>query len=230
MSVHSIGIAVLAFLTSTSAMAQQDESWAARIAEQYSQAVVEIEKETPTGSYTGSGFFVDSVGTLVTNLHVVRGATTLRVRLANGEEYNVLGFYNLDPTRDLIILRIPAVDVTPVRLGALSEAKPGEPVLALGNPRGFSRSVTTGVVSGNREEEGTRWLQHSAPVSLGNSGGPLFNREGRVIGVNTWQRTDAQNLNFAAPVDYVRGLLAAKGELRPLTELAEELAFSDSFA
>ena len=73
----------------SSAAAQQNESWAVRIAEQYSQSVVEIEIEKPTGAATGSGFFVDSVGTIVTNVHVIRGATTVRVRLASGDEYSV---------------------------------------------------------------------------------------------------------------------------------------------
>lgn len=220
----------LTLIHANGARAQQEESWAAAIAERFSSSVVVIVKESPTGSSTGSGFFVDSVGTLITNLHVVRGATTLQVRLANDEEYRVLGFYNLDVNRDLIVLRIPAVDVVPVNLGSLEEAKPGEPVVAIGNPLGeYVRSVTTGVVSGIREEEGTRWLQHSAPISPGNSGGPLFSRTGDVIGVNTKGYMEgAQNLNFASPIEYVRGLLEAKGNLRPMSELSEELAFAES--
>ncbi len=113
-----------------------------------------------------------------------------------------------DSARDLAVLRIDAYDAPSIRLGNSGQVRVGAPVLLLGAPRGLEESATTGIVSAVRtDSSGTRLIQTSAPASPGSSGGPLLNDSGEVIGVLSFGVTQSQNLNFAVPINYARGIL-----------------------
>lgn len=137
----------------------------------------------------GSGFFIDREGHVVTNNHVVEGATTVRVRLTDGEELEaeVVG---ADPLTDLAVLKVQAPSRHPfVEFSDDVNLRVGDWVLAVGNPFGLGGTVTSGIVSAiggqNRENQYLDYIQIDAPINRGNSGGPTFDLKGRVVGVNT---------------------------------------------
>ena len=137
----------------------------------------------------GSGFIIDSSGIIVTNNHVVKDARTVTVTLSDGNTYpaKVLG---TDPKTDLAVLKISAGHPLPyVELGDSSNVVPGEWVIAMGNPFGLDGTVTAGIVSALGRDIGDgpydKFIQIDAPINEGNSGGPLFDQKGEVIGVNT---------------------------------------------
>jgi serine protease Do len=156
----------------------------------------------------GSGFIISPDGLVLTNAHVVRGASEVRVKLTDRREFKakVLG---LDPATDIAVLRIDATGLPPVRLGDPAAAQAGDWVLAIGSPFGFENSVTAGVVSAKgRSLPGDTFvpfLQTDVAVNPGNSGGPLFNMQGEVIGINSqiYSRSGGyQGLSFAIPIDF----------------------------
>lgn len=200
-------------------------------------AVVAIDVQGPNfkgGFGTGSGFFVDDQGTVVTNLHVVAGATSTKICCLDNSPRKILGFAAVSPTLDLVVLRTERVPgaggAEPekfLRISAETETVfPGDPVLAIGAPLAMSWSVSNGIVSAIRDGASLRtvlkhvtdneygqndddvWLQTSAPISSGNSGGPLINDLGEVLGVVTWTVPAGQNINFASGAKHVRELLA----------------------
>ena len=209
--------------------------------QQLDRSVVAIE----AAGRTGSGFIVDQKGTVVTNLHVVQDSGAAQLQFVDGSIYHVSGFVAVAPEKDLVLLRISSTrgDFKPLPITKLLPNK-GETVYALGSPRGYLGSITDGIVSAIRTGEEIRkiamgqrdgavrvsdalkfsdditWIQTSSPISPGNSGGPLVNSRGQVIGVNTWIQTDAQNLNFAVSATSLLELLAeAGGEVQPLAAL-----------
>jgi len=154
----------------------------------------------------GTGFFIGDGTKIATNDHVVGKSSQVMARLLDGRVVTLESVFARDPERDLIILISPVRGV-PLALST-RQADVGENILTIGNPRGFERTVSTGIVSGIRGED---FYQITAPASPGNSGGPVVDATGRVLGVTTLSRTDAQNLNFAVPVRYVARLLRAPG-------------------
>jgi serine protease Do len=155
----------------------------------------------------GSGFIVESNGTILTNAHVVEGADEVRVRLADRREFKgkVLG---ADKPSDIAVVKIEAKGLPAVRLGNPSKVRVGEWVLAIGSPFGFENTVTAGIVSATSRSlpEGTYvpFIQTDAAVNPGNSGGPIFNLKGEVIGIASqiYSRTGGyQGLAFAIPID-----------------------------
>jgi len=180
----------------------------------------------------GSGFVADETGIIVTNYHVIEGATKVSVRFHDGTTVEAEGFLAIAPGRDLAILRAKP-SAQKLKALPLSPAVPkkGEQVAAFGSPLGLTSSVTVGVVSGIRSgqevlqsltgpqahakepvfDPDAVWIQTSAAVSKGNSGGPLVNMNGEVVGVNTLAsfRDEAQNVSFAISAQAVGTLLAA---------------------
>ncbi|HZM32892.1 MAG TPA: DegQ family serine endoprotease [Burkholderiales bacterium] len=155
----------------------------------------------------GSGFIVQSDGIVLTNAHVVEGAEEVRVRLPDRREFEgkVLG---VDKPTDIAVVKIDAKDLPTVKLGDPKDVKVGEWVLAIGSPFGFENSVTAGIVSATSRSlpEGTYvpFIQTDAAVNPGNSGGPLFNMKGEVIGINSqiYSRTGGyMGLSFAIPIN-----------------------------
>jgi len=160
----------------------------------------------------GSGFIINPQGYVVTNAHVVRRAQKITVTLHDGTSA-AAKIISSDPSHDLAVLKInpPEGATLPyLPLGRSDDLMVGETVIAIGNPLGYSNSVTTGVVSAvNRTLEfgsGVKYdglIQTDAPINPGNSGGPLLNIAGELIGINTAIRADAQNIGFAIPTDAV---------------------------
>ena len=195
----------LAALPSPTLEAHQAQSvtWV-EVVEAAGPAVVVVE----TDKGQGSGFFVKGDGTLVTNNHVVREATEVLVKSASGELYRRAFVLALDETKDLAVLRVAAADVPFLPLGNSNELKVGEEVILLGAPQGLEQSVSNGLVSSIRlTKRGVRIIQTTAPASPGSSGGPILNSRGEAVGGISFSFVPGQNLNFAVPINYVRGIL-----------------------
>ena len=174
-----------------------------------SRAVVLIDVRTPSDKRQGSGFLVDPSGRILTNEHVVRDARSVRVKLASGDVYDAVTILAADERRDIAVLQVAGFDLPALPLANSDSVRIGNPVVLIGSPLGLENTVTTGIVSGRRPEpEGYQLLQISAPASPGSSGGPVLTRTGEVVGIAASQMRTGQNLNFAVPINYARGLLS----------------------
>lgn len=163
----------------------------------------------------GSGFFIDSEGTFVTNYHVIEGAFSLVVGLPSGERHTRVSLVYESEEHDLAILRIGAVDTPALQLDFRKELHPGDTVYVMGNPLGQQRSFSNGLVSAWRDYDGVRHFQMTAPISSGSSGGPVMDSQGRVVGVATAYIDGGQNLNLAVPVSYLKTALDRPQPARP---------------
>jgi serine protease Do len=167
-----------------------------------------------TSQSLGSGFVWSSDGIIVTNNHVVEGASRITVNLQDGRQLaaKLLG---VDPDSDLAVLRVDQKGLTAAPVGNSADLMIGETVVAVGNPFGLSGSVTTGVVSAlgrsvpsqDQTRTFTDFIQTDASINPGNSGGPLLNIEGKVIGINVAIYAQAQGIGFAIPVDRARKVI-----------------------
>jgi serine protease Do len=155
----------------------------------------------------GSGFIISSDGLLLTNAHVVREAKEVTVKLSDRREFSakVLGS---DPSTDIAVLRIDAQGLPVVRLGDPKKLEVGDPVMAIGSPYGFEQTATSGIVSAKGRslpnDAVVPFIQTDAAVNPGNSGGPLFDANGSVVGINAQiysQSGGFQGLSFAIPID-----------------------------
>lgn len=198
-----------------------------QVAAEATEAVVLLDVETESGSRQGSGFIVEKDGRIFTNHHVVEGARSIRVRLAAGDVYERVMLLATDERRDIAVLQIPGFDLPTLPLGNSDSVRVGTRVIAIGSPLGLENTVSTGIVSGRRSEpEGYELLQISAPASRGSSGGAVVAEGGVVVGIAASQMEDGQNLNFAVPINYARGLLDhVDGE--PLAVLSPEAPAAD---
>jgi len=201
------------------------------LVKEISPGVVHIAALNQTGKTMrfGSGFIVNSSGTIVTAYHVIKGASAATVTTADGEIYDKVDVSQYDLRRDIAVLKIqPFRALKALRLAIEDELAIGEDAAAIGNPQGFEASVSAGIVSGYRQAEGYRMIQTTAPVSPGSSGGPLFDMTGNVIGMVTSgvDNVKAQNLNFAIPVVYIRTLLATEVQPTPLGDFTRRVAAS----
>ena len=167
-----------------------------------------------TSQSLGSGFVWSADGIIVTNNHVVEGASKITVNFNDGRQMDAK-LIGVDPDSDVAVLRVKASNLSAAPIGTSSDLLIGETVVAVGNPFGLSGSVTTGVVSATgrsvpSKEAGrtfTDFIQTDASINPGNSGGPLLNIEGRVIGINTAIYAQAQGIGFAIPVDRAKKVI-----------------------
>jgi len=162
----------------------------------------------------GSGVIISADGYIVTNNHVVEDADKINVKLANAEEYEAT-IVGRDKPTDLALIKIePKHKLTPAHFGNAADLRVGDWVMAIGNPFGFERTVTAGIVSGKGRSLGDgpyqNFIQTDASINPGNSGGPLFNMEGKLMGINTaiYSRSGGNiGLGFAIPVDMVENVV-----------------------
>ena len=178
-----------------------DSSSPENIMANFGKAVVKIS----TGTAMGSGFIIDVEGHILTNFHVVQGATAISAEMIEGNQSFSVQVVKVDPIKDMALLKINNANVlSTVVLGDSDILSVGERVVAIGNPQGLENTISDGLVSGIRESEGIRLIQTSVPVTHGSSGGPLFNMQGEVVGIITAGIEEAGNLNFAVPINYAK--------------------------
>ena len=224
-------------------LAARGRNWS-RWCAKSSAAVVRIE----TDDGLGSGAIISDRGFVLTNFHVVNGATKVTVVTRGGKSVAAAGFLVAEPRRDLAVLKIePLAEAKPLKI---AEALPqiGERVAAFGNPRGFSFSTSEGIVSAIRPgreiagvigaeayhelgyDDDATWVQTTAPISPGNSGGPLVNMNVELVGLNTWTSARGQNLNFAISATDIKRIVqsAEKARLKTFAKLPKPSGQSDS--
>jgi serine protease Do len=201
-----------------------------QVAAKVSPAVVTITTQSAGGTLSpfsvpstgvGSGFIYDSSGLILTNYHVVEGGGSLTVTLQDGRELagRVVA---TDPDRDLAVVKIDATGLPTVAIGTSSSLKVGQLVVAIGSPLGtFTDSVTSGILSATgrsitvgdpttrQRRTMSNLLQTDAAINEGNSGGPLLDASGRVIGINTASATSAEGLGFAIAIDEAASIMAS---------------------
>ena len=182
------------------------------------------------GTATGSGFVIDSEGHILTNNHVVEGANKIEVKLGESDTNYTAEVVGADPASDLALLKVdaPAKELHPLTLGDSAKMEVGDPVVAIGNPFGLDRTVTSGIVSAlQRQIQAPNGfsidnvIQTDAAINPGNSGGPLINAEGEVIGINSQIETGGSGsgnvgIGFAIPINTARAeihQLETKGEV-----------------
>ena len=170
------------------------------------------------GIATGSGFLIDNEGHILTNNHVVEGATKVEVRLGSSATEHEAKVVGADPATDVALLKVdvPASQQHPLSLGNSAKVQVGDPVVAIGNPFGLDRTVTAGIVSALQRQiqapngfSISHVIQTDAAINPGNSGGPLIDSEGRVIGINSQIQTGGGNdgnvgIGFAVPINTAR--------------------------
>lgn len=202
----------------------------AEVAAQVSPGVVSIVTETRTTGWfgqsstqtsAGTGMIVTQDGYVLTNKHVVDDSNTIKVVLDSGETYDKVKLIGTDPLNDVAFLKIDGVDDLPiVKLGDSKTIHAGQQVIAIGNALGqYQNTITQGIISGtgrsltayssdySSSENLSDMIQTDAAINSGNSGGPLVNAAGEVIGINTATTSEADGIGFAIPISSVKGML-----------------------
>ncbi len=174
-----------------------------------SPSVVSVHVERNDGSKSqGTGFFVQANGVVVTNYHVVVGATRINAVMKGGANLFCTGILTLDETRDLALLKFSGKNLPSLDLAQEEAITVGETIAVIGSPKGLEQTVTSGIVSAVRSDEDWEKIQISAPVSPGSSGSPVVNMRGEIVGVATFF-VSGQSLNFASSVKHLRPLVAS---------------------
>ncbi len=192
-----------------------------QIVRKYSSSVVTIvaldQNDQPLS--LGSGFFINAEGDIASNHHVLEGSSKAIIKTMDGRKGDVLEVINDDPELDLLIAKTSLKTTNPLPLGDSDTITVGEEVIAIGNPAGLEGTVSNGIVSGVRKVEGFKFIQITAPISPGSSGGPVFNSTGNVIGIATAYLDIGQNLNFAMPINYLKSLKPFRIKLTSLPKI-----------
>ena len=174
-----------------------------------------VNREPDVAPGIGSGVIVDVDGntvTVVTNRHVLQESREATVTLITGEQYSVDNVINFDYARDLALFTIAAADLSPADIGGSNKVEVGEAIVVVGSGLGLDGTVTSGIVSSIRLNNGGEHFQMTAPISRGNSGGGMFNMCGQLIGIPTLSYERGQNINFAVSAKHVEELLDVRDE------------------
>lgn len=164
------------------------------------ESTVEIEATGDAFTSTGSGMFIDKIGTVVTNYHVIESCYEIKVKTYDGTEIAVNSIKGYSEGLDLAILSTSKAGSIPVQMRT-EAVRTGEKIYTLGSSLGLTGTFSEGIVSSNlREIEGTEYIQITAPISSGNSGGPLVDEYGKVVGITSAGISEGQNLNLAIPI------------------------------
>jgi S1-C subfamily serine protease len=202
-----------------------------KIFAEHENSVVTIRVKSGAGIAQGSGFFI-AENMIATNLHVIKGAKAVQYARHYRDGFlDVDMLVALDKKKDLAILYAKEGGV-PLELASPESLVPGAEIGVIGSPRGFEKSVTSGNFNNLRMFSGIEVVQFSAPVSPGNSGGPVFDEAGRVIGVVTFGMKShvAQNMNFAISANYLLNMLEKAKNLTPDQYLSLQSAWGPSVA
>jgi S1-C subfamily serine protease len=195
----------------------------ADLVEKAKPAIVVIHTSDGKGYGAATGFIVAENGVIVTNFHVIRGAGSASIKCANGVVFDEVTVRAVDEERDLAILEVPGSKLPTVSLAGPETPRIGSRAVVIGNPLGVLEwSVSVGVISAVRTEDGLTLIQSDVAANPGNSGGPLLDEAGRVAGVVTAKIVRAEGLTFAVPAKYVRELLVKKGGATKLGRLTED--------
>lgn len=190
------------FLLLTSCGTQKELS-AEQIYEIAAPSTVEITAESSSLKSTGTGFFDDENGTVITNFHVIDGASEAYITRSDGGKYDVLKVVGFSKELDVAILSTSCKNSTPLKKRE-EPVKTGEPVYALGSSLGLTDTFSEGIISNeSRDIDGLKFIQTTAPISHGNSGGPLLDKYGNVVGITSAGFSSGQNLNLAIPVSEI---------------------------
>ncbi|MBS1878377.1 MAG: trypsin-like peptidase domain-containing protein [Actinobacteria bacterium] len=182
------------------------------------------------GTATGSGIVIDGEGHILTNNHVIENATKITVKLGESDTTHTAEVVGTDPSNDLALLKVnaPASELHPLTLGDSSKIEVGDPVVAIGNPFGLDRTVTSGIVSALQRQikapDGfsiSNVIQTDAAINPGNSGGPLINAEGEVIGINSQIETGGNGSNGNVGIGFAIPINTAKAEIQSLIKNGE---------
>ena len=211
------GLVLFLFCGITAANAQSPQQIAKKALASTVLLVMEDANGQPLS--LGSGFFVRN-GQVATNLHVVKGASRGYAKLVSQKtKYDVEGITAVDAERDLVILKISVPGAQVISLGNSDTVQVGEPIYAVGNPRGLEGTFSQGIISSIRKVGTDKILQLTAPISPGSSGGPVLNDKGHVIGVSVATFRGGQNLNFAIPSNYLKKLMEQIVPAKPLSKV-----------
>ena len=212
-----MGLVLLLFRGITAAYAQSPQ----QIAEKALASTVLLVMEDASGQLLsfGSGFFVRN-GQVATNLHVIKGASRGYAKLVSQKtKYDIEGITAVDAERDLVILKISVPGAQAIPFGDSDVVQVGSPIYAVGNPRGLEGTFSQGIISSIRNVGTDKFLQLTAPISPGSSGGPVLNNKGQVIGVSVATFRGGQNLNLAIPSKYLKKLMEQIESAKPLPKV-----------
>lgn len=184
---------------------------AVSIYEKINPAIVSVDSQVPDGMSCGTGCIIDKSGVILTSAHVIDIGKTVVVTMNNGQNYNAKVLKHLGENKDIALLKIDVPsDLKTVKLGNSEKIKVGEKVLAIGNPFGFSGTLTQGIIS--RIDYAKNRIQTDAAINPGSSGGPLLNTKGEIIGINQAIYNPDNNISnigigFATPINLVKEYL-----------------------
>ena len=207
-----IACLLVAFILPTLTLAQEkkkDAKTVEQIAEEAKESIAVILYTGRDGKQQGlgTGFVISADGLIATNLHVIGEARPITVQLSDGSKHEATEVFASDRKLDLAIVRIDAKKkLKPLPLGDSAKLPQGQSIIALGHPRGLEYSVVAGVLSGKRDMEGVSMLQLAIPIEQGNSGGPVLDPQGSVLGIVTMKSLVTNNLGFAVPVNALKDI------------------------
>lgn len=169
----------------------------------------------------GSGFIVDN-GIVVTNMHVVAGAKNGYIMLSGSTtRHKISGYFGLDEKNDLVLLSAPTLKGVSINVEQTISTEIGDRIYAIGNPRGLAGTISEGIVSGIRDINNKKLIQITAPISPGSSGGPVFNNNGKLVGIAVSTIREGQNLNFAIPSSELYNLLKNRSNTAKALNIAK---------